>query len=185
MRTRATTQMACDCDDCEDIRKQSTVSSGDLTMLEAHAAERVEDYIGSRMTLPMPKGVIIFAMVMMVVMLGKFSWDSGATISGATIGLALLVNGWVAGSAYARQDERHAKRQLEFQNIELRGRLHAGEMDLLSAGRGATAVRRAASDVVQQAKIRQEDLDDEDGNFMYEVPAEAMMRLSDAVGDDG
>lgn len=180
-RSHRPDSFVCDCQECDDVRAQSTLSQADLAMLDAHADERVDEYIGRRTTLELPKGVIVLAMFMLLVVLGWYSWQAQGAISGAAIGLALLVNGWTGGMSYARMDERRHRRSMEYENSRLRMRISELQLDGEFKQHGSTALKDAAFRVVSKAKIRQEDLHDEGDDFMYEVPSAAMMQLSDAL----
>lgn len=180
MRKRPDSFM-CDCDDCDTIRDKSTITRVELAKLDAHDHERADEYVGNKTTLTMPKGVIAAAMVMLLIVLGWYSWRAEGLIAGSVIGLSLLVNGWTGGISYARMDERRHRRELEYENTRLRSHISELELSREFRGRGSFELKDAAFRVTNQAKIRQEDLHDEGDSFMYEVPSDAMMQLSDAL----
>lgn len=184
LRLRKPESLSCDCDLCQDIRNaamnKGVISSADALKLQAHVEERANEVATRRMGIEMPKSVIALGMVVMLFVLGWYSWRADGVIVGAVLGLLLLVNGWTMGSSFVRVNERELRMRLEYENSELRQRLMSSEPEL--AGTNERRLLFAADRVIRDAKIRQEDLDgDENEDFHYEVPQTAMLKLSDAV----
>lgn len=143
------------------------------------ARERLDDFFDPEF----PWSILVLGVATLLFYLGYISVEAGMGINGSVIAIALMSIAWTMGRFFAEANRRGERREHRAEVDHLRKENEALRRDTRQYSGSGDGVVAVAQAIVDEAKVRREDLDSDDTDFRYEVEPRLMLDLSEALED--